>query len=49
MRAKDRGIDVRLIADKITPCGHDSPVNRLAAAGMPMWIDRDVRVAHARQ
>jgi hypothetical protein len=48
MRAEDRGIDVRLIADKTTPCGRNSPVDPLAAAGVPIWIDREVRVAHAK-
>lgn len=48
MRAKDRGIDVRLIADKTTPRGRHSPVDPLAAAGVPIWIDRDVRVPHAK-
>jgi phosphatidylserine/phosphatidylglycerophosphate/cardiolipin synthase-like enzyme len=48
VRAKGRGVDVRLIADKTTPCGVTSGIEPLAAAGVPIWIDRDVRVAHAK-
>ena len=47
-RAKERGVDVRLIADKTTPCERGSGIEPLAAAGVPIWIDRDVRVAHAK-
>jgi phosphatidylserine/phosphatidylglycerophosphate/cardiolipin synthase-like enzyme len=48
VRAKERGVDVRLIADKTMPCGYASGIDPLAAAGVPIWIDRDVRVAHAK-
>jgi hypothetical protein len=48
VRAKDRGVDVRLIPDKTTPCEHASGIEPLAGAGVPIWIDRDVRVAHAK-
>ena len=48
VRAKERGVDVRLIADKTTPCEDASGVEPLAVAGVPIWIDRDVRVAHAK-
>jgi phosphatidylserine/phosphatidylglycerophosphate/cardiolipin synthase-like enzyme len=48
VRAKERGVDVRLIADKTTPCEGASGIEPLAAAGVPIWIDRDVRVAHAK-
>jgi phosphatidylserine/phosphatidylglycerophosphate/cardiolipin synthase-like enzyme len=48
VRAKERGVDVRLIADKTTPCVGRSGIEPLAAAGVPIWIDRDVRVAHAK-
>jgi hypothetical protein len=37
-RAKGRGVDVRLIADKTTPCGRSSGVLLLADAGVPIWI-----------
>ena len=45
-RAKERGIDVRLIADKTTPCGRNSGVPLLADAGAPIWIDDQARIAH---
>jgi phosphatidylserine/phosphatidylglycerophosphate/cardiolipin synthase-like enzyme len=48
VRAKERGVDVHLIADKTTPCEQASGIDPLAAAGVPIWIDRDVRVAHAK-
>jgi phosphatidylserine/phosphatidylglycerophosphate/cardiolipin synthase-like enzyme len=48
IRAKERGIDVRLIADKTTPCERDSGVGPLAAAGVPIWIDDHARIAHAK-
>jgi phosphatidylserine/phosphatidylglycerophosphate/cardiolipin synthase-like enzyme len=48
VRAKDRGVDVRLIADKTTPCEGASGIVPLAAAGVPIWIDRDMRIAHAK-
>jgi phosphatidylserine/phosphatidylglycerophosphate/cardiolipin synthase-like enzyme len=48
VRAKNRGVDVRVIADKTTPCGYASGIDPLAAAGVPIWIDRDVRIAHAK-
>jgi len=47
IRAKERGIDVRLIADKTTPCERNSAVGPLAAAGVPIWIDDQARIAHA--
>ena len=48
IRAKERGIDVRLIADKTTPCERNSAVEVLAAAGVPIWIDDHSRIAHAK-
>jgi phospholipase D len=48
VRAKERRVDVRLIADRTTPCGHNSGINRLARAGIPIWIDSDVRIAHSK-
>ena len=48
IRAKQRGIDVRLIADKMTPCERNSGVEALAAAGVPIWIDDRSRIAHAK-
>jgi phosphatidylserine/phosphatidylglycerophosphate/cardiolipin synthase-like enzyme len=48
IHAKERGIDVRLIADKNTPCERNSAVGPLAAAGVPIWIDDQARIAHAK-
>jgi phospholipase D len=48
VRAKERGIDVRLIADKTTPCERNSGVGLLTAAGVPIWIDEQARIAHAK-
>jgi phosphatidylserine/phosphatidylglycerophosphate/cardiolipin synthase-like enzyme len=48
VRAKERGVDVRLIADKTTPCEHASGIEPLAAAGVPIWIDDQTRIAHAK-
>ena len=48
IQAKERGIDVRLIADKTTPCERNSAVEPLAAAGVPIWIDDQARIAHAK-
>jgi phospholipase D len=48
IRAKERRVDVRLITDKTTPCEHDSGIEPLAAAGVPVWIDDQARIAHAK-
>jgi phosphatidylserine/phosphatidylglycerophosphate/cardiolipin synthase-like enzyme len=48
VRAKQRGIDVRLIADRTTPCERHSGMNPLARAGIPIWIDYGARIAHAK-
>jgi phosphatidylserine/phosphatidylglycerophosphate/cardiolipin synthase-like enzyme len=48
VRAKGRGVDVRLIADKTTPCPATNGIEPLAAAGVPIWIDGQVRIAHAK-
>lgn len=48
VRAKQRGVDVKLIADKTTPCERNSGIDPLARAAVPVWIDRDVRIAHAK-
>ena len=37
VRAKERGVDVRLIADKTTPCERASGIDPLATAGVPIW------------
>jgi phosphatidylserine/phosphatidylglycerophosphate/cardiolipin synthase-like enzyme len=41
-------VDVRLIADKTTPCRRASGIGRLADAGVPVWIDDQPRIAHAK-
>jgi phosphatidylserine/phosphatidylglycerophosphate/cardiolipin synthase-like enzyme len=48
VHAKERGVDVRLIADKTTPCERTSGIEPLAAAGVPVWIDDQARIAHAK-
>jgi len=39
---------VRLIADKTSPCERESGIEPLAAAGVPIWIDAQARIAHAK-
>jgi phosphatidylserine/phosphatidylglycerophosphate/cardiolipin synthase-like enzyme len=48
VQAKQRGVDVRLIADRTTPCERNSGMNPLARAGIPIWIDYGARIAHAK-
>jgi phosphatidylserine/phosphatidylglycerophosphate/cardiolipin synthase-like enzyme len=48
VRAHDRGVDVRLIADRWTPCTRQEGVSALGAAGIPIWIDDRARVAHEK-
>jgi phospholipase D len=48
IRAKERGVDVEVIADRTAPCGRASGIDPLAAAGVPIWIDRQARIAHAK-
>jgi len=48
LRAHQRGVDVKLIADKTTPCGRNSGIDPLAGAGVPIWIDHSARIAHAK-
>jgi phosphatidylserine/phosphatidylglycerophosphate/cardiolipin synthase-like enzyme len=45
VRAKERGVDVRLIANRTTPCERESGIEPLAAAGVPIWIDAQARIA----
>ena len=45
VRAKERGVDVRLIADKTTPCQRESGIEPLVSAGVPIWIDAQARIA----
>ena len=48
LRAHRRGVEVKLIADKTTPCGRNSGIDPLASAGVPVWIDHIARIAHAK-
>jgi phosphatidylserine/phosphatidylglycerophosphate/cardiolipin synthase-like enzyme len=48
LRAHQRGVDVKLIADKTSPCGRNSGIEPLASAGVPVWIDHSARIAHAK-
>ncbi|MGC2203386.1 MAG: phospholipase D-like domain-containing protein [Stellaceae bacterium] len=48
LRARGRGVEVKLIADKTTPCGRYSGIDPLAKAGVPVWIDHSARIAHAK-
>jgi phosphatidylserine/phosphatidylglycerophosphate/cardiolipin synthase-like enzyme len=48
VRAERRGVDVRLIADKTTPSPATNGIEPLAAAGVPIWIDGQARIAHAK-
>jgi phosphatidylserine/phosphatidylglycerophosphate/cardiolipin synthase-like enzyme len=48
VRARERGVDVRLIADKRTPCERNPGIDALAQAGTPIWIDNEVPIAHAK-
>jgi phosphatidylserine/phosphatidylglycerophosphate/cardiolipin synthase-like enzyme len=45
---KERGVDVRVIADRAAPCGRASGIEPLVAAGVPIWIDDRARLAHAK-
>jgi phosphatidylserine/phosphatidylglycerophosphate/cardiolipin synthase-like enzyme len=48
VRAKQRGVNVLLIADKTTPCRRASGIGALADIGVPIWIDDQPRIAHAK-
>ncbi len=48
VRARQRGVDVRLIADKRSPCERNAGLEVLAETGTPIWIDRAVPIAHAK-
>jgi phosphatidylserine/phosphatidylglycerophosphate/cardiolipin synthase-like enzyme len=47
-RAAQRGVDVRVIADRTTPCGRYAGVDLIVRAGASVWIDGGVRIAHAK-
>ncbi len=46
--AKLRGVDVRVIADRTTPCERLGALSLLATAHVPVWIDNRARIAHAK-
>ena len=48
IRALGRGVEVRLIADKTTPCERRGGIEPLVAAGAAAWIDYSVHIAHAK-
>jgi phosphatidylserine/phosphatidylglycerophosphate/cardiolipin synthase-like enzyme len=48
MQAVRRGVNVRLIADRTTPCERKSGISALARAGASMWVDRGVRLPTPR-
>jgi phosphatidylserine/phosphatidylglycerophosphate/cardiolipin synthase-like enzyme len=48
IRAHDRGVDVRVIADKWTPCEQRKGPTPVAAAGIPVWIDARARIAREK-
>ena len=48
VRAKQRGVDGRLIAAKMTPCRRASAIGALADVGVPICIDDQPRIAHAK-
>ena len=48
IHAKERGADIRITTDRSTPCGRGSGVEPLASAEVPIWIDHQVRIAHAK-
>jgi phosphatidylserine/phosphatidylglycerophosphate/cardiolipin synthase-like enzyme len=48
VRAAQRGVDVRLIADRTTPCESKGGIEPLARVSASVWIDRGVRIAHAK-
>jgi phosphatidylserine/phosphatidylglycerophosphate/cardiolipin synthase-like enzyme len=46
VRAKERGVDLAMLLDKISPCQKGEGADALAAAGIPVAIDRRPRIAH---
>jgi phosphatidylserine/phosphatidylglycerophosphate/cardiolipin synthase-like enzyme len=48
MRAHQRGVEVKLIVDRTTPCYRNSGIDPLASVGVPVWIDHSARIAHAK-
>jgi phosphatidylserine/phosphatidylglycerophosphate/cardiolipin synthase-like enzyme len=48
VRAAERGVAVRLIADRTTPCERKTGMDLIAQAGASVWIDHGVRIAHSK-
>jgi phosphatidylserine/phosphatidylglycerophosphate/cardiolipin synthase-like enzyme len=48
IQARRRGVEVRVIADRTTPCERKSGLGPLAEAGVPISIDHSIRIAHAK-
>jgi phosphatidylserine/phosphatidylglycerophosphate/cardiolipin synthase-like enzyme len=46
IRARQRGVDVAVLLDKISPCQRGAAADQVKAAGIPVAIDRSVRIAH---
>ncbi len=46
IRARQRGVDVAMLLDKISPCQRGAAADQVKAAGIPVAIDRSVRIAH---
>ena len=46
LRARQRGVDVAMLLDKIAPCQKGAGADVLAAAGIPVMIDDSPRIAH---
>lgn len=44
--AKERGVDVRVIADKTNDTGKYSGATYMTDHGVPVWIDDSVQIAH---
>lgn len=48
LRAKARGVDIKAVFDKTTPCERNGALDALYKAGIPIWIDKKVRIAHQK-
>jgi phosphatidylserine/phosphatidylglycerophosphate/cardiolipin synthase-like enzyme len=48
IRARGRGVDVYVLADRTTHCERNCGLGPLTEAGVPVWIDLSARIAHAK-
>ena len=46
IRAKNRGVDVQIIADKTQRTTPFSLIRNMRSKGIPVWIDSTVNIAH---